>query len=255
MPWSPSLYSQFEDQRNRPIQDLLAQVSIEPEEVVDLGCGPGNSTEFLSQRFPHAKMIGIDSSPEMIEAARKRLSSITFELADIATWKSDQHYDLLFANASLQWLPDHEHLFPQLLSMLRPNGVLAIQIPDNLFEPSHALMRETAESGPWVNKLTKQPRDPSSRHSPQWYFELLSRHARQVNIWRTTYYHLLQGGPSAIVTMFRSTGLRPFLDPLDEAEKKEFLSVYEKRISAAYPSNEQGAVILPFPRLFLVARK
>ena len=162
--WNPALYSRFEDERTRPARDLLARVlPPAPAVVVDLGCGPGNSTELLIQRFPRASILGIDSSPAMVDAARKRLPQHRFEQADLAEWRPEVPPDLIFANAVLQWLPNHPVLLPQLFGLLRPGGVLAVQMPDNLDEPSHRAMRAVAASGSWSARLAPAA---ASRGSP-----------------------------------------------------------------------------------------
>jgi len=254
MSWSPTQYTKFQDERNRPVRDLLAQVPNQAvDHAADIGCGPGNSTELLHERFPNADIIGIDSSANMIEAARKRLPNIQFELDDIATWQHPGPFDLILANAALQWVPDHGTLLPALLDKLAPGGSLAVQIPDNLGEPAHRLMREVAEQGPWTDKLAEASKARDNGQRPEWYYRALRDHGAAVNVWVTVYHHPLAGGANAVVEWFKSTGLRPFLDPLDETERLEFLRLYEAAIASAYPALPDGTVLLPFPRLFFVA--
>jgi trans-aconitate 2-methyltransferase len=256
MSWSAAQYSKFEDERNRPIRDLLAQI---PNETVtgaaDLGCGPGNSTELLKRRFPAAAVTGMDSSTDMIDAARKRLPETTFEIGDIATWRHPGPFDVILANASLQWVPDHASLLPALVAKLAPGGSLAVQMPDNLDEPAHRLMRDIAASGPWAQKLADAVRARGSRHDAQWYYSALRAQVTSVNVWRTVYYHPLAGGASAVVEWFKGTGLRPFLEPLDAHERAAFLARYEARLAEAYPALPDATVLLPFPRLFFVATR
>jgi trans-aconitate 2-methyltransferase len=255
MSWSAAQYVKFEAERNRPIFDLLARIpDVDIKTAVDIGCGPGNSTELLQVRFPDAQVTGLDSSNDMVEAARKRLPHIDFQVADIANWRAETPVDLILANAVLQWLPDHQTLFPRLIGMLNPGGVLAVQMPDNLDEPSHRLMRKVAAEGPWKDKLATAADSRPERHPAEWYYGILKGLA-QVDIWRTTYYHALDGGPDAIVEWFKGSGLRPFLEPLNEDERSAFLDRYRGEIAKAYPAFPDNTVLLPFPRLFIVARR
>lgn len=254
MTWSAAQYSKFEAARNRPILDLLAQIATtEPETAADLGCGPGNSTELLRARFPGARIIGIDSAPDMIAAARRRLPDIAFAQADIADWADPGPFDVILANASLQWVPDHERLLPSLAGRLRSGGSLAVQMPDNLDEPAHRLMRAVAAEGPWTARLRNAAAARAERHDAGWYYALLRERAATVDVWRTTYMHALAGGADAVVEWFKGTGLRPFLDPLDEVERALFLDRYRAAIAQAYPPLADGSVLLPFPRLFILA--
>lgn len=253
MSWSAAQYSKFEDERNRPIRDLLAQIpTSEVTAAADIGCGPGNSTELLQQRFPDAAVIGMDSSPDMIDAARNRLPNLQFEIGDIAQWHNPGPFDVILANAALQWVPDHAALLPALLGKLARGGSLAVQIPDNLDEPAHRLMRETARDGPWSDKLVAAPR-ANIRQNADWYFRALRAAGARVDVWRTTYYHPLAGGAGAIVEWFKGTGLRPFIEPLNDEERAAFLARYQAAIAQAYPAQPDGTVLLPFPRLFFVA--
>ncbi len=255
MSWSPALYTKFEDERTRPVRDLVSQIPLRTARyVADLGCGPGNSTEVLRARFAQAQVLGMDSSPQMIEAARKRIPELPFEVADIATWQPPQLQDVILSNATLQWLPDHAALMPRLLNMLERGGCLAVQMPDNLDEPSHRLMREVAANGPWAAKLSQAATARAERQSADWYYKVLKTDAARVDVWITTYHHPLAGA-GAIVEWFKSTGLRPYLDPLQGDERTAFLAQYETEIAKAYPAQSDGTVLLPFPRLFFVAVK
>jgi trans-aconitate 2-methyltransferase len=191
----------------------------------------------------------------MVAAARARLPAIRFEIGDIATWGgAGGPFDVILANASLQWVPGHATLLPALLDRLAPGGSLAVQMPDNMEEPAHRLMRAIAADGPWSAKLAEAPR-ANDRHGIDWYYRTLRAEGVTVDIWRTTYHHPLDGGAAAIVEWFKGTGLRPFLDPLDEAERSTFLARYEAAIAGAYPALPDGSVLLPFPRLFFVATR
>lgn len=251
--WNPRQYLKFEDQRTRPARDLLAQVPL-PQAgfVVDLGCGPGNSTELLAERFPGADVLGLDTSAEMLEAARRRLPTARFELADAATLTLPKPADLIFANAVLQWVPDHDALLPRLMAMLAPGGVLAVQMPDNLDEPSHVAMRETAMSGPWADKVVDATRARAVLPDPGVYYDMLMPHADRVDLWHTVYNHPLDGVP-AIVEWVKGTGLRPFIDPLEGDERAQFLEEYAARLADSYLPRVDGKVLLAFPRFFIVA--
>ncbi|NWB24307.1 MULTISPECIES: trans-aconitate 2-methyltransferase [unclassified Pseudomonas] len=253
MTWSAKQYSMFEQQRTRPVRDLVAAI---PEgdvrTAVDLGCGPGNSTEVLADRFPQALVTGMDSSDDMLVDARKRLPALNFELADIGAWNPVQKFDVILANASLQWLPDHATLYPHLVNQLTPGGTLAAQTPDNLDEPAHKLAREVAADGPWAAKIGSVKHN--ERHTASYYFELLSQHCSTVDVWRTTYHHPLAGS-AAVVEWFKGSALRPFLAPLTESERNAFLDEYLARITKAYPALADGTVLLPFPRLFIIATR
>ncbi len=257
MNWSAKQYSTFEQERTRPVRDLVAAIPDLPDRpvrvAVDLGCGPGNSTEVLAQRFAGATVTGLDNSEDMLEAARKRLPGTAFALADIARWSPPEPVDVILANASLQWLPDHGRLYPRLASHLVPGGSLAVQTPDNLEEPAHRLAREVAARGPWAGRIG-DVRHPA-RHSADFYYALLRAHCTSIDVWRTTYFHPLAGGHQAVVEWFKGSALRPFVAPLDEAQKADFYAAYLQAISQAYPLLDDGTVLLPFPRLFIVARR
>jgi len=256
MDWSAKQYTAFEDERTRPVRDLLAAVPGRAVlTAVDLGCGPGNSTEVLLQRFPNATVTGLDSSPDMITAAQTRLPHLRFRVADIATWDAAGPFDAILANAVLQWLPDHADLLPRLVAKLAPGGSLAVRMPDNLDEPAHRLMREIAADGPWAAKLANAAGARQAMGTPDWYYGVLRPHCARVDVWRTTYHHPLAGGADAVVEWFKGSGLRPFLAPLDASEAVSFLTEYRKRIADAYPALPDGSVLLPFPRLFLVAAR
>jgi trans-aconitate 2-methyltransferase len=256
--WSAAQYLAFEDERTRPVRDLLGALPPGPDRTaIDIGCGPGNSTERLVERLPGAEISGLDSSEDMIAAARKRLPQLRFELARIDEWvhagSLGALYDVILANAVLQWLPDHARLLPALVRRLSAGGTLAVQMPDNLEEPTHRLMRNVAAEARWAEKLAPALATRTSMANADWYYALLRAHCSHVNIWRTTYYHPLAGGASAVVEWFKGSGLRPFLDRLDASEISAYLQSYETQIANAYPSLADGTILLPFPRLFIIA--
>ena len=252
--WAAKQYVMFENERTRPVRDLLAAVpATDVRLAVDIGCGPGNSTEALAARLPGATVSGMDSSADMIAAATKRLPQFQFEVSDIATWEAPGPYDLILANAVLQWVPNHEQLFPSLVKKLAPGGNLAVQMPDNLDEPAHRLLREIAADGPWANKLKDVER--TMRYGADWYYSLLKPLCARVDVWRTVYHHPLAGGADAVVEWFKGSALRPFLAELDDSEQGVFLERYRDAIARAYPAQADGTVLLPFPRMFIVATR
>ncbi|MNF74399.1 Trans-aconitate 2-methyltransferase [compost metagenome] len=256
MSWSAKQYVAFEDERTRPARDLLAAIpNLDARSVIDIGCGPGNSTELLVQRFADASVRGVDSSADMIESARKRLPSVRFDTTNIATWNEPGPFDVIFANAVLQWLPDHATLLPSLVAKLAPGGSLAIQMPDNLEQPAHRMMREVAANGPWADKLVDIAGQRTTLDDATTYYQMLCSCSSRVDVWRTTYHHPLAGGPAAVVEWFKGSGLRPFLEPLNEVEKAQYLAQYLEAIEPFFPVLADGSVLLPFPRVFIVATR
>src|SRR5690349_5590948 len=245
--WNPALYSRYEDERTRPARDLLARVPLaQATRVFDLGCGPGNSTELLVQRFPAASVVGTDNSEPMLASARQRLPQARFELGDIATWAPEAAPDLIYANAALQWVPDHETLIPRLFALLAPGGVLAIQMPDNRQEPTHRLMREVAAEAPWAQAIGNPDRLRTELLGIDGYYDLLAGEAAAVDAWRTAYQHPMASA-AAIVEWVSGTGLKPFVDPLPSELKTSYLAEYERRIARAYPARTDGRLLLAFP--------
>jgi trans-aconitate 2-methyltransferase len=251
--WSPAVYLKFEDERTRPARDLLAQVRLDaPRRIVDVGCGPGNSTELLAARWPEAEVTGIDNSETMLAEARKRLPGARFALADASTWVPEPGTDLVFANATYQWIPQHIQQLPRVLSSIESGGVLAVQMPDNLMQPMHVLMREVAAAVPFAAKLAGAARAPLP--PPSAYYDALVAHASRVDIWHTSYNHVMESA-SAIVEWVKGTGLNPFLQRLDGAEQEVFLHRYHEAIAAAYPPAADGKVLMGFQRLFIIAER
>lgn len=251
--WQPETYLKFADERTRPARDLLAQVPLDrPGVVYDLGCGPGNSTQLLRERLPQSLLTGVDNSPAMLEAARLACPDARFIAADLADWQPGEAPGLLFSNATFQWVPQHLDVLERLAGSLAPGGVLAVQMPDNVTEPSHSLMREVAAGeGPWRETLAAaSPARPALPPVSAYYARLRPLFSR-FDIWHTIYNHPLDG-VAGIVAWVMSTGLRPWLAPLDDAQRRAFLADYEARLAAFYPSMPDGKVILRFPRLFFV---
>ena len=245
--WDARQYLKFEDERTRPPRDLLAQVPLySPKRVVDLGCGPGNSTELLIQRFHDAEVIGVDSSPDMLRRARAQLPQCTFVEGDLSTWMPAPGTDLLFGNAVFHWVPDHPKVLARLLQSLPSGGVLAVQMPDNTNEPALLLMEKVAASLGQSNAARNDLPPPES------YYDLLRPLCSRIDIWHTHYNHIIESHVG-VVEWFKGSGLRPFLAPLKSAMRETFIAKYIKEITLAYPTRCDGKVMLKFPRLFILA--
>jgi len=251
--WNADQYLRFAAERTRPCRDLVAAIDLEtPQRIIDLGCGPGNSTSVLANRWSGAEIVGLDNSEAMIAAARKDAPGRTFVVGDIGSWSADAPFDLVFSNASLQWVDDHAALYPRLLSFVGAGGAMAAQVPCNMNSPAHEVMREMAQSPEFKTFLGDDVRQWHV-HEPAFYYDVLAPHASYVDIWTTEYQHILPNA-AAIVEWYKGTGLRPFLDRLpDAAMRARFIEVYEENITRAYPARPDGRVILPFQRLFVVA--
>jgi trans-aconitate 2-methyltransferase len=249
--WNPALYLSFADQRSRPAAELLARIRLAaPDRVIDLGCGPGNSTALLAARWPKADLEGLDSSPAMLDEARASGFPARWTLADIARWTPDAPYDVIFSNATLQWLDDQPVLLPRLMGHLKPGGYLAFQVPANFNAPSHALMRDVADEPRWAARL-KNVRGivPGSGRG---YYDMLASHAASLDIWQTEYLHVLEG-EDPVYRWVSATGLRPYLDALADSEREEFIARYKASLTRAYPQDADGKTLFPFQRLFVVA--
>ncbi|HEY9163729.1 MAG TPA: methyltransferase domain-containing protein [Magnetovibrio sp.] len=251
--WNPDQYLTFADQRLRPALDLLARVPLTTAtRVSDLGCGPGNVTPFLRQRFPDATLTGVDSSAEMLKAAQEtHVDGAAWVLADAARWQPDQPQDLIYSNALMQWLDGHDALLPRLLGFVRPGGALAVQMPNQFGEPSHVLMREVAASGPWADALTPLLR-PAPVASPACYDDWLSPYCASVDVWQTEYLQKLSG-EDAVLHWLSATALKPLLEALPGEHVSSFQATLAARLRAAYPPRTDGSTLFAFKRLFIVA--
>ena len=253
--WDSALYLKFERERSRAARDLLFHIpAFEPRTVYDLGCGPGNSTELLAATFPNAEIVGVDYSDEMLAAARERVSGAAFVKQKIEDWRPSAGAGLIFANAALHFVADHDRLIPRLASYLAKDGWLAVQMPHNIHEVSHALMRMVAADGPWADRLVPVAKTRPVIGSIEDYYRLLAPNTAGFEIWQTTYVHPLDG-PKGIVEWFEGSGLRPFLEPLTPWEREAFLARYQKELAAAYSVRPDGKVLLRYPRLFFVAQR
>ncbi len=251
--WDPKQYAAFKDERARPFFELLGRIPDRPYgEIVDLGCGTGELTRVLAERWPEAKVTGLDSSPEMLAQAASRATAgaPTFEEGDIAGY--GRPADLVFSNAALHWLGDHPALIPRLAGLVRPGGVFAVQMPSNFYARSHMLLTETARTGPWAPKLAYGWR-PLSVHPLDYYVRLLQDLGARVDAWETEYYQVLEG-ENAVFEWVKGSALRPVLALLDGAEREAFEAAYAARLRAAYPAAAQGT-LFPFKRVFWVATR
>lgn len=254
MVWNPNQYLKFAEPRLRPAIDLISRVTAEsPKRVYDLGCGTGSITRLLAQRWPDAAVTGIDDSAEMLAQAAKESSRMTWVQQSLATWTPDRPADVIYSNAALHWLPNHERLFRSLVDQLSPGGTLAVQMPRNFSAPSHTAIAETAHDGPWREKLTPLLiSNPVA--DPYFYYSLLQSDAASIDIWETEYLHVLEGD-DPVKEWTKGTWLKRFLDALDEPDRSTFERAYAERVRAAYPAQANGKTLFPFKRLFIVMRK
>lgn len=250
--WDPSLYLRFSDERLRPALDLLARVpEIDPRSVIDLGCGAGNVTAIIHRRFPDADVLGIDSSADMLARARTAAPGCRFETGDFGTFTPAAPVNLIYSNAALHWLGDHGSLFPRLLSLLAPGGVLAVQMPAMHAEPVRALQEQVAANGPWAEKLCGVRSAPPIL-APAEYWDILRPLTASLDMWETIYMHALTG-EDAVVQWASGTSLRPFLDALEPDERAAFRAAYAEALRPHYPRRADGTTLLPFRRLFIMA--
>ncbi len=252
--WDSEQYLKYDAERLRPALDLMAQITLEqPKTIVDLGCGPGNVTAVLGEKYPQSQITGVDSSKEMLMKAAE-IEGVDWQEADISSWKPAAPLSLIFSNAALHWVRDHADLLPQLMSFLEPGGQLAIQVPYNQSSPSHSSIVDTVTSGPWETKLTPLL-DDNQVEKPSFYYDLLTPLSTSLSIWQSEYLHVLEG-ENPVVEWTRGTALKGFLDALeDERERAAFLAQYSRRTAQAYPKQSNGKTLLPFRRLFMVAKR
>ena len=256
--WDVPLYLRYQQERAQPARDLLSRLQLEnaPRRLVDLGCGAGNVTALLREKWPRAEIIGIDSSAQMIAAARREYSRETWRLADIASWRANEEMapDLVFSNAALQWLPRHQLLMPQLFSQLARGGALAVQMPSDEDAPLRRIVREVAQKSRWGNRM-EAPLKALTFRAPEFYYDVLCRDAARLEIWETEYSHAMEN-VEAILDWYRGTGLRPFLEALhDDEERATFLAQIRDGYAREYSRRADGRVLLPFRRLFFIASR
>lgn len=248
--WNADQYLKFGSERTQPAVDLANRIPLDdPARIVDIGCGPGNSTSVLARRFPRAHILGVDSSNDMIAAARQTYPQLEFQHCDASRDLPalGTGFDVVFSNACIQWVPDHPTLLWRMLALLRPGGALAIQTPMNYDEPIHRIIQEV--SGKWLGA-----RNPRIFHNltPGEYYDLLSECASHFSLWHTTYYHVMKSH-EAILEWYRGTGLRPYLEALPEQARPPFEADIRERIREAYPAQRNGNILFRFPRFFILA--
>jgi trans-aconitate 2-methyltransferase len=257
MKWDPSTYLKFSDERSRPFHDLVARVgATTPRTVVDLGCGPGDQTVTLADRWPSARIFGLDSSADMIERAREQPGSVDFSVGDVVDWKPSPDVDVVISNATLQWVPSHRSLLSSWVPALADGAWLAFQVPGNFDAPSHTLLRQLAESPAWSSRATGL-RGTGAVDPAQAYAERLLALGCAVDAWETTYMHVLTAspdGPHPVLHWMSGTALRPLRAALSAADYAAFTSELEPLLAEAYPVVD-GRTLLPFRRIFVVAHR
>ncbi|MEM7147508.1 MAG: methyltransferase domain-containing protein [Verrucomicrobiota bacterium] len=250
--WDADHYLKFGDERTRPVEELVRRIELEaPARIVDLGCGPGNSTAVLRGRWPEASIVGVDSSEAMLAAAREVYPEAVWELGDMVTWGGDRRFDLVFSNAALQWVQDQEAVLARLFSMVDQGGVLAFQIPCNMFSKLRVMVREISEDAAWTDRM-EGARTALRMEEPSFYYDVLAGAGARIDLWETEYHHVMPES-GAIVEWIASTGLRPFLEALEEeGERERFTGMLRERVKEGYPERADGKVLFPFRRLFVV---
>jgi trans-aconitate 2-methyltransferase len=253
--WDPTQYLKFKQERTQPSLDLISRIHLDkPQTILDLGCGPGNSTAALRRRWPGAEVTGLDNSPEMIAAALREYPSGEWVLGDLATYQPAAQSELIFANATLQWLPDHETLIPRLFSFVRFGGALAVQVPANGDSPLARAVFAVAARPAW-RELTVGCERLHNYRTPEYYFDILRSRGSHFEIWQTTYYHILSSQPG-LIEWYRGTGMKPFLDRLpDDTARSAFEAEVLREIAPAYPAQADGRVLFPFKRNFFTLYK
>jgi trans-aconitate 2-methyltransferase len=254
MSWDPNQYAKFTDLRLRPALDLINRVPLDaPARIVDLGCGTGNVTARLAERWSGATVIGVDSSQEMLKVAREKYRAIAWQEADLSNWEAERPVELVYSNAALHWIGEHAQLFPRLIEQVLPGGVLAVQMPRNFAAPSHAICAELASSARWRSKLGQLVK-PAPVAEPGVYYDLLRPRTSALEIWETEYVQPLEG-ERPVLEWIKGSWLRPFLGQLSADEALAFEDSYAERVAIAYPRRADGITLLPFRRLFIIGRR
>lgn len=250
--WNSNQYMKFGKERTQPSLDLISRVKdLEPSNILDIGCGPGNSTFVLYENFPNAKIVGVDSSENMLEKAKEKYPDLSFKKCNVPDGLGEESYDLIFSNACFQWIPNHKNLITKVYEKLNKGGVLAVQIPLTQEAPFYKTLYKMVEEEKW-NKLSSI----KNFHNlmPNEYYDLFTTLDCDFKIWQTTYYHIVNS-QEGVIEWYKGSGLRPYLEMLENDEKTEFLSLLQKRLEKLFPTQKDGKVILKMPRLFFTLQK
>lgn len=253
--WNSNQYLKFKKERTQPSLDLVNRIDIEnPKKIIDIGCGPGNSTKVLADRFECAEILGVDYSDDMLKKAKENYPNIKFKKFDASRreWDLDTDYDIVFSNACIQWIPNHNELLLKMMSVLKPGGLLAVQVPLQNSQPVHRILKNVSKSSNWKSKFNFET--PFFLLEDREYFDILSEISSNFSMWQTNYYHRLDCH-NDIIEWYKSTGLKPYLDVLDENDKELFISDVYNELIKEYRVQKNGEIIFKFPRLFFVAKK
>jgi trans-aconitate 2-methyltransferase len=253
--WNPDRYLKFKNERTQPSIDLVSRIDFaDPKTIIDFGCGPGNSTQVLVNRWPKARIIGLDNSPAMIAKARKDYPEQEWVLADAASYEPDVKVDIVFSNAAIQWIPNHKKLINKFYNLLSDNGIVAVQMPQFWDMPVGKIIKKVSKDSRWISQTEKASK-LIRIHDYSFYYNRLYVLFKKVEIWETYYMHTLDSQMS-IIDMIISTGMKPYLEKLDSDEaKREFIDEVLKGIQKFYSLQKDGKVIFPFKRLFFISRK
>ena len=254
--WKPNLYLEFGKERTQPSVDLVTRIDVEnPKRIIDIGCGPGNSTSILKARWVNAEIIGLDNSEAMINEAKSKYPDIDWFYADASGDLSKLgKFDIVFSNAAIQWMPSHEILLPKLFGILNKGGVLAVQVPCTKYMPMHTEIVKITSTDKWKNYFANMA-NTYSIHTADFYYNIICNLTKEIDLWQTDYYHIMNAH-SDIVKWFSGSGLRPYLDCLkDDDIKTEFLKEYENALQNKYPIQSDGKILFPFTRIFFIAVK
>jgi trans-aconitate 2-methyltransferase len=253
--WDPAIYTRFSGERSRPFVDLLARVGARsPHTVVDMGCGEGTMTAALVDRWPGARVTGVDSSPEMLAAAAPVPGRLEFVVGDVREWQPDGPVDVVVSNAVLHWVAGHDALIARWAQWLSPDGWVAVQVPGNFRAPTHALLDQLCRSPRWAGRLADAGPRPDTVREPADYAQVLTAAGLEPDVWETTYLHVLRG-PDPVLAWVRGSVLRPVLARLPDVDAAAFTTEYAAALRGAYPERADGSTLLPFRRIFAVGRR